>query len=533
MRLFRLLLILAIANVAALGQTNRWQPRTMSMEDCIEIALHHNLDVQIKRYSPEIARYNLGSLYGAYDPNFSLSAEHDYTKSSGGIDQQGRLFNGNENASDIFSGGFQGLLPWGMSYNLGINLTDRTITRPPSLASTNVFPTTVVDFAGMSTNFSLVTSNFSAAGTNTSVQENFTGQAGAIFQLRQPLLKNFWIDSTRLQIFIDKKNLQISELDLRFQIMTTVTLVEQAYYNLIFSQENIKVQQKALELAERQLAENKKRVEVGAMAPLDEKQAESLAAQSRADLLNALGTEETQQRVLKGLLSDNYTNWENVAIQPTEALVAVPQQFDLQESWRKGLALRPDLRQQKLNLEKQAYTVRFARNQLLPQLDVFGTAGYGASSPTFSGYLDQFRGRDNPFYTIGGQITIPLSNTGARNNYLAAKATREQIALQLKQFQQNILITIENDIATANTRFQQVDATREARIYAEAALSAEQKKLESGKSTSFVVLQLTKDLTAARSAEISALANYNDALAQLSLDEGSTLERRRITLEMK
>src|SRR5438105_12931278 len=105
--------------------------------------------------------------------------------------------------------------------------------------------------------------------------------------------------------------------------------------------------------------------------------------------------------------------------------------------------------------------------------------------------------------------------------------------MQYNQVHQTVSTTIENHIATANTRFQQVDATREARIYAEAALNAEQKKLESGKSTSFVVLQLTKDLTAARSAEISALANYNDTLAQLSLDEGSTLERRRITLEMK
>jgi len=95
------------------------------------------------------------------------------------------------------------------------------------------------------------------------------------------------------------------------------------------------------------------------------------------------------------------------------------------------------------------------------------------------------------------------------------------------------MVTIENDIATANTRFQQVTATREARVYAEAALEAEQKKLESGKSTSFVVLQLTRDLTSARSAEISALANYNISLSQLALDEGTTLERRHVTLQWK
>jgi len=130
-------------------------------------------------------------------------------------------------------------------------------------------------------------------------------------------------------------------------------------------------------------------------------------------------------------------------------------------------------------------------------------------------------------------MSIPLGNTSARNSYRAAKAGKEQIALQLKQLQQNILIQIENAIATARTSFQRVDATREARIYAEAALDAEQKKLESGKSTSFEVLRLQRDLTTARSAEIRALADYNIALAQIAQNEGAALDRRHVTLEVK
>jgi outer membrane protein TolC len=499
MSALRIWLCLACAALSALAQTNAPEPREMSLEDCIEIALHHNLDVQIKRYNPELSRFTLEGSYGAYDPFWYGGAEHDYKRQpSSSLDEFGRPIPGQEADTDNYSTGFRGLLPWGMNYDLGISMNNLTTLYPDR-------------------------------GTNV---ENFAGQAGFL-RLNQPLLKNAWIDNTRLQIFLDKKNLKISELDLRSQVMTTVTAVEQAYYNLIFSQENVKVQQKALELAERQLAENKKRVEVGAMAPLDEKQAESQVAGSRADLLNAVGNEQTQQRVLKSLLSDDYSKWEKVSIKPTESLTALPEKFNLQESWRKGLSQRPDLLQQKINLEKQDYTIRYQKNQLLPQLDVTGTAGYGAGSPTFGGYLDQLGGRDNPFYSVGGQIAIPLGNTSARNSYRTAKATREQITLQLKQLEQNVLIQIENDIAVANTRFQQVDATREARIYAEAALDAEQKKLESGKSTSFVVLQLTRDLTSARSAEISALANYNNALAQLALDEGDTLDRRHVALEIK
>ena len=41
------------------------------------------------------------------------------------------------------------------------------------------------------------------------------------------------------------------------------------------------------------------------------------------------------------------------------------------------------------------------------------------------------------------------------------------------------------------------------------------------------------NLTAARSQEIRALANYNEALANLAQQEGSTLERYNINIEAK
>src|SRR5262249_20310434 len=154
---------------------------------------------------------------------------------------------------------------------------------------------------------------------------------------------------------------------------------------------------------------------------------------------------------LKSLLSDEYSQWKDVHIEPAESMVAVPQTFNLQESWQKGITMRPDLLQQRLSLEKQGFVVRFSKNQLYPQLDVVGDYGYNASSTEFSGAFNQIANRDNPFWSVGGQMTIPLSQTTARNNYKSAKATKEQIGLQLKQLQQNVLIQIENSIATAQT----------------------------------------------------------------------------------
>src|SRR5437762_51961 len=105
MRASRIVLFLALVGLSAQAQTNSLTPRDMSMEDCIDIALKHNLDVQIKRYNPELSRYALGALYGAYDPAFSISAEHDHRESAGGVDAQGRFFSGNQIDSDNFSTG--------------------------------------------------------------------------------------------------------------------------------------------------------------------------------------------------------------------------------------------------------------------------------------------------------------------------------------------------------------------------------------------------------------------------------------------
>ena len=83
------------------------------------------------------------------------------------------------------------------------------------------------------------------------------------------------------------------------------------------------------------------------------------------------------------------------------------------------------------------------------------------------------------------------------------------------------------------TTYQRVHSTRQARVYAEAALGAEMKRLAVGKTTSFVVLQLQRALTEARLAEIRALADYNKAQVQLAFSEGNTLLRNRLNVDIK
>ena len=479
----------AVANAQPSPATTRVLP----LAECIQLALKHNLSVQIERFNPSLSLYALDLAYAPYDATFSMSATHSYSTSPGGSGQYGPLPS-SLSISDNFVPSLSGRLPSGMSYQIDNNYTSRE-------------------------------------GTFVSKGSRYTGDA--TLSLTQPLLRNSWIDSTRLNIQVSKKNLKISNFALQLLIMNTVTSVELAYYDLIFARENVKVQQKALELADRLLAENKKRVEVGALAPLDEKQAESQVAARRSDLLSAQRELAAQQNVLKNLLTDDFTAWQNVELAPAETLLAMPGAFDLQESWKRGLATRPDLQQLKIDLEKRDLTARYQQNQLYPSLDATASVGRYSLGSAFDHMFSGLRDVDSPHYSGGLVFSMPLGNRDARVRLQTTKAEKQQATLRVKKLEQDILVQIDDAVKLAKTNFERVDATKQARLYAEAALEAEQKKLENGKSTSFFVLQLQRDLTAARSAEIRALADYNKSLSAISLNEGSTLERNKLNVEVK
>ncbi len=357
---------------------------------------------------------------------------------------------------------------------------------------------------------------------------------GPGISLTQPLLRNFWTDKTRLTIQLNKQTLRISEQALRLQIMTSITAVKSAYYNLLYARGNVDANATAYKLAEQLVSENIKRVQVGALAPLDEKQSESQAAASLAAMQAAEQARVVQENTLKNLLTDNYSEWSGTTLLPSEELIAVPQELNLQESWRRAVTQRPELAEAKLNVEKQNITLKYDLNQIFPELDVVGSYGRNAISENLGDALSDLRQGDHSYYSYGAFVSIPLGgNYTARNQHKADKVTLKQLLLSLKQTEQTILVEVDNDVGSVRSTLQQVNATHDARVYAEDALAAERKKLENGKSTSFIVLQLISNLTTAKVNEVQALANYNIAVAQLSLDEGGTLDDNHIDWKVK
>ena len=315
--------------------------------------------------------------------------------------------------------------------------------------------------------------------------------------------------------------------------MQTLTQTEQAYYDLIYARESVRVQEMAAESSGRLVTENRKKLEVGAMAELELAAAEAQAAQDRAAIITASSTAGTQERLLKHYITDDIVKWADIGIVPSGTLTAPKRNFDRQSSWRKGLELRPDYQQAKLDAEQAGIQLKYDYNQMFPELDVFGTFGYNGSGTVYSGALYDIQQQNLPTWTAGGQISMPLANVGPRNAYKAQKVTLQQYVLKVKQKERDILIFLDNDIGTLMADYDSVQATHAQRLYEEQAVDAEKKKLDNGKSTTYQVLLIQRDLTTARGAEIKALDSYNRDLSQLSLDEGTTLERLNIDFEVK
>jgi len=479
---------------AAVAQTNTTRPLTL--QDCLREALQHNFDVRVERYEPEKSLLNLHAAYGGYDPALNVSGQHGFNvQPSGNVDQYQRPIPGTTSDNNSFSSGIGGSLPLGLQYDFSGNISERY-----GLSGATPF-------------------------------DNSGGSIGVT--LTQPLLKNFWIDNTRLVVLASKNNLKLSEQGLRQQLITTVTAVENAYHELIYARENVQVERAALQLAQTQLDQDNQRMQIGTLAQLSVELDQSQVAQSRSSLITAEFTLATDQNTLKNLITDNFQQWQDTDLEPAAKLEAVQQTFDLQASWNKGMTQRPDLLQARLNLEQQGIQLKYDRNQVYPELDLVGSYGFNGASREFSGTLGQFNEGNSPFYTYGAKISVPLSNVRARDTLKSDKAVEQQLLLKLKQLEQNVMVQIDNAVKQAQSAWESVDATKQARIYAEAALDAEQKTYAVGNATTFEVLQYQNSLTTARSQEIRALANYEEALSNLAQQEGSTLQRRNLDIKVK
>ena len=328
------------------GKVARW-----TLRDAILAALENNPDIEIERTNVRQAGFDLLASEGAYDPisthgfSYNSSGSPNTRPFSGvGADQSSLT-----RKSVTFNFGHQGLIyNTGASYQINFNNTRS------------------------SSNFSLFSSQFDP-------QLNFS--------ITQPLFRNYRIDPNRRQIQISRKRLDLSDAVFRQRTIEIISRVQQAYWDLAFAIKDEEIQRDAVKLAETQLANNKRQVEVGTLAPIEVTQSAATLESRRQQVFAAMNSVAQAENALKNLtLGATNTDLWNAEIQPAESFDVKPVTLPLADAQKLAVENRPELKQFALQKEMNQTDIEFFRNQAKPRIDLvggyttFGTGGSPARS---------------------------------------------------------------------------------------------------------------------------------------------------------
>jgi outer membrane protein len=490
-----------IAKSAAVGlalQPGETQ-RQISIDEAVRLGLEQNLGIQIQRFDPQIQDTAVSQARSFWAPQVSATL----SKQSQSQAVTNSLAGGatSINNGNLFTGAsLSQTLPWGASYTANWN--------NQRLTTNNLFTTFSPQIA-----------------------------SNVNFQFSQPLLRNFSVDSIRQQVALSKKGRELSDIQLNSVIVQTTRAVRNAYWDLSATINNLKAQQESLALAQQSLADNRKRVEIGTLAPIDIVQAQAEVASNEERVIVAEALIKRAQDNLRALILDpSAADFWSTTFEPSDAAPFQEQAIDIDAAVRNALDKRADLRSAKNSVERSDIDIRYLRNQILPEINAqatYITRGVGgvqlsSLSPddVLAGNLDRQvlanRGFGSvlgdvfqnayPDWTVGVQIAYPLGSSTAHANLARARLEYQQQQTQLKNVELQISTQVRESGRNVQTNQKRVQSARASRELQEKKLEAEEKKQAAGMSTSFFVFQAQRDLAQARTQEIQAIADYNKSL---------------------
>jgi outer membrane protein TolC len=467
----------------------------LTLEQAQEIALEKNLDLKAARLTPQGVDYQLQAARAAFTPR--IGGTYGYNNqsrpnNSSILDPNLRSVN---TINQQFNSNLNQVLPWhGANYSVSFN-NSRQATNSLQTPRSPAFNTQ------LSANFSL------------------------------PLLAGFRTDNTRNQLKTLAVQRQVADVQLTAAIENTKASVRTAYWNLKQAIEQIEIQQRALDLANRLYQDNRIKVEIGTMAPIDTVQSEAQVASAEQALLAARVAWQTAELNLKRLLANGPEDeLYKSTVHPAETPVLTVQSVDIPSAVRTALEQRTDLVQARKNIEISQFNLEVTRDETKPDL-TFNTSYQlqGLGGPirqiqageivgiTPGGYVDalgQIRALDIPTWTMNFQFAYPLGLRAEKANYARALLQYDQSQATLKAQELQVSAAVTNaGLAVENTYKQYLAAQKNSEAQERNAI-AEQTRFDVGMSTNYNVVQAQNNLTTARLTELRALISYLNAIAE-------------------
>ena len=483
---------------------------SLSLEQCIVRAVERNLGVAVEILNPELADWSLRLATEQYLPqlSFEYGKRSTISPSFSWIDAEG-------------------------------NVTSQFINYEASLSQ--LMPTGGTLSVSMYSYMSETNQRFQTINPRYGSQLTFT--------LNQPLLRNFGYEAASRQIIIARNNRDMSEEQFKVMLQQTVYSVEEAYWNLVYSLDSLSALRRSLELAKNLLAKNTREVEVGTLAPIEILAAESEVATREADILQAELELQNNEDALMTLINLNEEEKRTRSIIPLDRPKYDVVEVSLERALRVAMDSRPDLKRLRLNIKGRELDMRYAKNQLLPDLDLnaqYWSPGISGTQILYldnnpltdiiigtieAGAIDALKDALNFKYrnwSVNLTLTIPINSIFTRSQFGHARVNLDQAKLMLQDQEQQVFLEIRNAVRSVQINYKRVQAYRAARELAERSLQAEEKRLQVGLTTNYTVLQFQRDLANARRAEIRSIIDYNLSMAALERAMGTNLKNKSI-----
>lgn len=465
----------------------------LTVEDAAARALENNIELSVERLNPQLQDLSIAQVKAAYRPTFTSQA----STSSNNPLPTSQLNGGTRvtNETQNLNAGISQSLPW--------------------------FGTAVT--AAWNNSRTFTTSTFST--------RNPQFQSTVQFNVTQPLLRNFKIDSNRNSLMTSLITREISDLTLRTRVIVTLANTRNAYWDLTHAIRAVEAARRSLELAEKLVEDNKIRVEVGTLAPMDIVQAEAEAATRRQTLTTAEASRLTAELTLKRLIVASTADplW-NAEIDPVDQVTIEPRPIDLPSAVSRALEQRTDLMQARRQIDSNDLNMRYLHNQTMPGVDfslnyslrglggpeyVRGGLGGSVTQIIPGGYLDALKTistLDYPTWTAQINFNYPIGQSAADASYARAKVQYQQAQAQLKALELQVATEVTNAALAVQSSLRRLEAARASLALAERRLEAEQSKFEVGMSTNFFVVQAQRDLLDSQISELRASLDYRRAL---------------------
>ena len=517
------------------------QQRPLSLREALSMALENNKDIEVARENVRIAEFDLLGAKGIYDPRIITTAFYERAENP-----IASFLSGGQNGSVIqndYAGTarLEGQSPFlGGNYRLDFSSV-RLTTNNQFTALSPQYPTALT------------------------------------FSYTQPLLRGLKIDNNRRQIEIARKNLSLTDAQFRQRAIDTITNVQRAYWDLVFSLRSLQVQRDAVTVARTQLEHNKRLVQEGQLAPIDVVAAEAQISTYEQGVFSALEGVSRAENNLKNLIAENQKApiWTESLVPTDPVDLAVPE-ISLPDALKTAMENRPELQQANVLREINEIDQRYFKDQTKPGIDLVGTYGVTGLAGSISSGINpitasnlELRERVNELsrleqldplpvippqtfspdllggynqslqnllanrynnFRVGVQISLPLRNRTAEAQLGRSLVEGERIGTQREQLEQTIQVDVRNALQamrSSEARLRAAVATREAN---EQQFASEQRKLDVGQSTVFLVLERQTALTEARGRELQAQTDLNKAIADLQRATGNALRVNSIVV---